>query len=65
MEARGGCWTSPFIMSPMLNFYSCTVDDILMKRRSLRRELSSRPGLQELRVAVLGGSTTEEVVNFS
>ena len=48
----------------MLNFYACAVDDILMKRRSLRRELLSRPGLQELRIAVLGGSTTEEVVNF-
>ncbi len=48
----------------MLNFYACAVDDILMKRRSLRRELASRQGLQELRVAVLGGSTTEELVNF-
>ncbi len=48
----------------MLNFYACAVDDILMKRRSLRRELASRPGLPELRVAVLGGSTTEELVNF-
>ncbi len=48
----------------MLNFYACTVDDILMKRRSLRRELASRQGLQELRIAVLGGSTTEELVNF-
>ena len=48
----------------MLNFYTCAVDDILMKRRSLRRELASRQGLQELRVAVLGGSTTEELVNF-
>ncbi len=48
----------------MLNFYACAVEDILMKRRSLRRELTSREGLQELRVAVLGGSTTEELVNF-
>ena len=48
----------------MLNFYACAVDDILMKRRSLRRELASRQGLQELRIAVLGGSTTEELVNF-
>ncbi len=48
----------------MLNFYACAVDDILMKRRSLRRELASGPGLQELRIAVLGGSTTEELVNF-
>ena len=48
----------------MLNFFACAVDDILMKRRSLRRELLSRQGLQELRIAVLGGSTTEELVNF-
>ncbi len=48
----------------MLNFYACAVDDVLMKRRSLRRELLSGQGLQELRIAVLGGSTTEELVNF-
>jgi FkbH-like protein len=48
----------------MLDFYSCSINDILMKRKSLRNQLSAVPGLQELRVAVLGGSTTDEVVNL-
>jgi FkbH-like protein len=48
----------------MLDFYSCSINDILMKRKSLRNQLSAVPGLQELRVAVLGGTTTNEVVNL-
>jgi len=48
----------------MLDFYSCSINDILMKRKSLRNQLSAVPGLQELRVAVLGGTTTDEVVNL-
>ena len=48
----------------MLNFYSCSIDDILMKRKSLRNKLSAADGLQDLRVAVLGGTTTNEVVNL-
>src|SRR6185295_379935 len=37
---------------------------LLRKRKSLRRELGENPNLQELRVAVLGGSTTNEVADF-
>ena len=48
----------------MLDFYSCSIDDILMKRKSLRNKLSAADGLQQLRVAVLGGTTTDEVVNL-
>ncbi|MGA2534664.1 MAG: HAD-IIIC family phosphatase [Terracidiphilus sp.] len=48
----------------MLNFASCSVDDIFMRRQSIRRELLATEGLQDLRVAVLGESTTNEVVNL-
>ena len=34
------------------------------KRISLRRALLERPGLLEKRIAVLGGSTTHDVVAF-
>jgi len=39
-------------------------DDLLLKRRRLVRELRGTGGRRELRVAVLGGSTTNEVVDF-
>lgn len=39
-------------------------EDLLLKRRSLRRRLSESPDLVPLRVAVLGGSTTQEVVDL-
>jgi FkbH-like protein len=48
----------------MLNLDSCSIDDILMQRRSLRRTLAAAEGLREIRVAVLGGSTTNEIVNL-
>lgn len=48
----------------MLDFYACSVDDIFMKRKSLRNALAAAEGLQELRVGVLGGTTTDEVVNL-
>lgn len=48
----------------MLDFYFCSIGDIVMKRKSLRRELVAAEGLREFRIAVLGGSTTDEVVNF-
>jgi len=49
----------------MLNFDFCSVNDIMQRRKSLRRELSAVDGLRDLRVAVLGGSTTDEFVNFA
>jgi FkbH-like protein len=48
----------------MLNLNSCSVDEILMQRKSLRRSLSAVEDLHEIRVAVLGGSTTNELVNI-
>jgi FkbH-like protein len=48
----------------MLDFSFCHIDEIVMRRKSLRKELLAAEGLKDLRVAVLGGSTTNEVVNF-
>jgi FkbH-like protein len=43
---------------------SLDIQDLIRKRRSLRRELSSREGLHPLRIAVLGGATTNELVDL-
>jgi FkbH-like protein len=48
----------------MINIDLLSLDDLLMKRKGLRRQLSTQTGLQEIRVAVLGGSTTNEVVDL-
>jgi FkbH-like protein len=48
----------------MLDLFSCPLDHILMRRKSLRRELAATPHLQDIRIAVLGGSTTDEFVNY-
>ena len=37
---------------------------LLLKRKSLRRELLAAPALHEIRIAILGGSTTNEVADF-
>jgi FkbH-like protein len=47
-----------------MNLESLGVQDLIRKRRSLRRELSAREDLQALRIAVLGGATTNEVVDL-
>ncbi|WP_041597738.1 HAD-IIIC family phosphatase [Granulicella tundricola] len=46
----------------MIDLDFCSADELLLRRRSLRRELSAVDGLQELRIAVLGGSTTDQIV---
>ena len=50
----------------MLNLLdSASIDcDILIQRRSLRRSLAAVEGLREIRIAVLGGSTTDEIVGL-
>jgi len=48
----------------MIDLNFCSIDEILSKRRTLRRELLAATNLQELRIAVLGGSTTDELVNL-
>src|ERR1700737_2297682 len=47
-----------------MNLDFCSIDDLLTQRRSLRRKLLAQEGLREIRIAVLGGSTTNEVVDF-
>ena len=42
---------------------SMTLDDILMKRKGLKRRLAARPHLRAVRVAVLGGGTANEVAD--
>lgn len=38
--------------------------DLLQKRRKLRRELRAVEGLRPIRIAVLGGTTTSELVDL-
>jgi len=47
-----------------MNLDHLAIDEILLKRRSLRRQLSAEEGLQPVRIAVLGGSTTNEIVDL-
>ena len=48
----------------MVDLAFCHIDEILVRRRSLRKELLAAEGLKDLRVAVLGGSTTQELVDL-
>lgn len=47
-----------------MNFSTYSLDEILQKRRGLRRELSAVEGLKDIRIAVLGGTTTNELVDL-
>ncbi len=47
-----------------LNLNQFSIDALLLKRRSLRRQLLDRSDLRDLRIAVLGGSTTSELVEL-
>lgn len=40
------------------------LEQIFLQRRSLRKQLLSCPDLKDIRIAVLGGSTTNELVDF-
>jgi FkbH-like protein len=48
----------------MIDLESCPLEDILMSRNSLRRQFESRGGLKDIRIAVLGGSTSNQIVNM-
>ena len=37
---------------------------ILRKRKSIRKELSLQKDLKDIKVALLGGSTTSDILNF-
>jgi FkbH-like protein len=47
-----------------MNIDRLSIDDLLIKRKGLRRRLSAEPNLQPLRVFVLGGSTANEVIEL-
>jgi FkbH-like protein len=47
-----------------MNLDNISISDLLMKRRSIRRELSTQKDLRELRIAVLGGTTTNALVDL-
>ena len=48
----------------MLDLDFAPIDQILKVRKALKRELAAAVGLRDLRIAVLGGSTTNEFVNL-
>jgi len=52
--------TSTSTMNP--STYS--LDELLMKRRGIRRQLLTLHGLKDIRIAILGGSTTNELVDL-
>ena len=47
----------------MIDLDFCTADEIILRRRSVRRELAAATGLRDLKIAVLSGSTTDGLVN--
>jgi FkbH-like protein len=47
-----------------MNLDNIPFSELVVKRRSLKRELSAQPDLQPLRIAVLGGSTTHSLVEM-
>ncbi|HEX7838911.1 MAG TPA: HAD-IIIC family phosphatase [Kofleriaceae bacterium] len=48
----------------MVDVRSLPLEQVLRSRKRLRRELQGQAGLRPLRVAVLGGTTTNEVVDL-
>ena len=48
----------------MFDLNRCGIDEVLLNRRDWRAELLSAGGLKDLRIAILGGSTTNELVNL-
>jgi FkbH-like protein len=47
-----------------LKMDSITLDELLMRRRALRKQLLTRVDLTDIRIAVLGGTTTNELVDI-
>lgn len=47
-----------------MNLQASPPETLLRKRAAIRRELSTRPGLKEIRIAVLCGSTANEMTDF-
>jgi FkbH-like protein len=47
-----------------MNLSTYTLDQLLLKRRGLRRQLLATEGLKDIRISVLGGTTTSELVDL-
>jgi len=47
-----------------MNLDAYAIDDLLLKRKKLRRELLAAEDLREVRIAILGGSTTNELADL-
>jgi predicted enzyme involved in methoxymalonyl-ACP biosynthesis len=52
------------IINSSMNLDALPIEKLQLKRKSLRRELLTRSNLHDLRIAILGGSTTNEVVDL-
>ena len=52
------------IINSSMNLDALPIENLQLKRKSLRRELLTRSNLYDLRIAVLGGSTTNELVDL-
>src|SRR5271156_6153381 len=50
--------------SSTMNPSTYTLDELLIKRRGLRRQLLALNGLKDIRIAILGGTTTNELVDL-
>jgi predicted enzyme involved in methoxymalonyl-ACP biosynthesis len=48
----------------LLNLSTIKLDGLLLRRRGLRRQLLTRADLKEIRIAVLGGTSTNELVDL-
>jgi FkbH-like protein len=46
------------------DFPPISLDDLLQRRKKLRRQLLERSDLKDIRIAILGGSTTNEVADL-
>jgi hypothetical protein len=51
-------------MAPTMTLLPSSLDELLLKRRGLRLRLSALDGLKEIRIAILGGTTTNELVDL-
>jgi HAD superfamily phosphatase (TIGR01681 family) len=47
-----------------MNLDAYPIEKLQLKRKAIRRELLAKPDLQEIRIAILGGSTTNELVDL-
>jgi FkbH-like protein len=72
---EGALMLRDFVKSPDLNLFKVqrpltmnpstySLDELLTKRRGLRRQLLTLSSLKDIRIAILGGTTTNELVDL-